>query len=132
MSPERSAGPRGESLELFPSDPGGASAANAPLAERMRPRRLEEVVGQEQLVAPGAALRVLIESGQLPSLILWGPPGSGKTTLARLLAETAGAHFEPLSAVMAGVKEIRGVIDRSTASTAPNRIRCSRTSSAAA
>ena len=94
-----------------------ASAASgerraAPLAERMRPRRLDEMVGQPQLLAPGAGLRALVDAGTLPSLILWGPPGSGKTTIARLLAEAIGAHFEPLSAVTAGVKEIRAVVDR--------------------
>ena len=78
----------------------------------MRPRTLDELIGQDQLLGAGAALRSLAESGSLPSLILWGPPGCGKTTLARLLAAHAGAHFEPLSAVMAGVKEIRDVVQR--------------------
>jgi putative ATPase len=77
----------------------------------MRPRSLDEVLGQEALLAPGAALRALVEAGELPSLILWGPPGSGKTTLARLLAERARLRFEPLSAVMAGVKEIRAAVE---------------------
>ncbi len=106
-----------ESLDLFAGDggatsPPGAGDPSAPLAERMRPRSLDEVVGQPKLLAPGAALRALVEGGRLPSLILWGPPGCGKTTLARLLAEGSGARFEPLSAVMAGVKEIRAVVDR--------------------
>jgi putative ATPase len=83
----------------------------APLAERMRPRSLDEVAGQEHLLAPGAALRSLADSGRLPSLVLWGPPGCGKTTLARLLAEGAGLRFCALSAVMAGVKEIREVVE---------------------
>jgi putative ATPase len=99
-----------DSLELFPEPAGPARVdLRAPLAERMRPRDLSEVVGQEHLLRPGAALRSLVDAGQLPSLILWGPPGSGKTTLARLLAR--GARFVPLSAVMVGVKEIRAAID---------------------
>jgi len=81
-----------------------------PLAERMRPRRLDEVAGQAHLLGPGAPLRSLLEAGELPSLILWGPPGCGKTTLARLLADAAGARFHPVSAVLAGVKEVREAI----------------------
>jgi len=104
--------PDDSSLELFPRTPAPDGGPGAPLAERMRPRSLEEVVGQDGLLAPGAALRALVEGGGLPSLILWGPPGCGKTTLARLLADAAGAHFEALSAVMAGVKEIRAVVER--------------------
>lgn len=110
--------PPDESLELFgPAASGTAQSGSdsaAPLAERMRPRTLDEVVGQEALLARGAALRALVEGGELPSLILWGPPGCGKTTLARLLAKTAGARFEALSAVMAGVKEMRAVIGRAS------------------
>jgi putative ATPase len=78
----------------------------------MRPRTLDEVLGQDHLLGAGAALRSLSESDALPSLILWGPPGCGKTTLARLLAVHGGANFEPLSAVMAGVKEIREIVQR--------------------
>jgi putative ATPase len=81
-----------------------------PLAERMRPRVLDEVIGQRHLLAPGAPLRALLDAGELPSLILWGPPGCGKTTLARLLAEAARARFQPLSAVLAGVKEVREAV----------------------
>jgi putative ATPase len=77
----------------------------------MRPRNLDEVRGQDALVAPGAPLRVLFESGDLPSLILWGPPGSGKTTLARLLGSRPGCELVALSAVLAGVKEVRAAID---------------------
>jgi putative ATPase len=76
----------------------------------MRPRSLDEVIGQDHLVAPGAPLRALIEAGELPSLILWGPPGTGKTTLARLLATQPKSEFVGLSAVLAGLKEVRGVI----------------------
>src|SRR5262245_38653673 len=107
--------PADESLELFPSERSERGTALAPLAERMRPRSLDEMVGQPQLLAPGAGLRALVAAGTLPSLILWGPPGCGKTTIARLLAEAVGARFEPLSAVTAGVKEIRAVVERAQA-----------------
>jgi putative ATPase len=83
-----------------------------PLADRMRPRSLEEFVGQVQAVGPGKPLRAAIESGQAHSLILWGPPGTGKTTLARLIAQASGAHFIALSAVMAGVKDVRAAVER--------------------
>jgi putative ATPase len=82
-----------------------------PLADRMRPRSLDEVVGQQQVLGPGKPLRRAIESGQLHSLILWGPPGTGKTTLARLIARRADAQFIQLSAVMAGVKDIRAAVE---------------------
>jgi putative ATPase len=100
-----------ESLELFPERAKAARDPDrsAPLAERMRPRALSEVVGQEHLLAPGAALGALAAGASLPSLILWGPPGSGKTTLARLLARDHPSHA--LSAVMAGVKEIRAAVE---------------------
>jgi len=83
----------------------------APLAERMRPRRLEEVLGQAALVGEGGVLARALAGGLLPSLVLWGPPGSGKTTLARLLAEARDARFFPLSAVNAGVKDVKAVIE---------------------
>src|SRR5207249_2306079 len=83
------------------------TATPAPLADRMRPRALDEVLGQEHLLGAGAVLRSAIETGELHSMILWGPPGSGKTTLARLMAHTAGARFVAFSAVLSGVKEIR-------------------------
>jgi putative ATPase len=81
-----------------------------PLAERMRPRRLEDFVGQEHVLGPGSALRRAIEADQLPSLVLWGPPGTGKTTLARIVAGRTGAEFIPFSAVLGGVKEIREIV----------------------
>ncbi|MFQ5737153.1 MAG: AAA family ATPase, partial [Thermodesulfobacteriota bacterium] len=82
----------------------------APLADRMRPATLDEYVGQAHLVGKEKFLRRVIERGELPSLILWGPPGSGKTTLARIIAESSGADFVEFSAVLSGVKEIREVI----------------------
>ena len=81
----------------------------SPLAARLRPRTLDEVVGQEHLLGPGRPLRVLIEADRLSSVILWGPPGTGKTTIARLVAGATSKAFEPLSAVTAGVKDVREV-----------------------
>jgi len=82
-----------------------------PLAERMRPRRLEDFVGQEHVLGPGSALRRAVEADQVPSLVLWGPPGTGKTTLARIVAGKTGAFFVPFSAVLGGVKEIREIVE---------------------
>ena len=84
----------------------------APLAERMRPSGLDEVVGHDALLAPGGVLRVALAQPELPSLIFWGPPGSGKTTLARALASQVKALFEPFSAVLGGVKEVRAIVER--------------------
>jgi len=86
-----------------------------PLADRMRPRSLDEFVGQSHVLGQGKPLRQAIEGGQLHSLILWGPPGTGKTTLARLIAQRADAHFIALSAVMAGVKDIRAAVETARA-----------------
>lgn len=86
---------------------------NAPLAERLRPRSLDDYIGQTHLVGPGGVVRNMIESSRISSFILWGPPGVGKTTLARIIANTARVPFYTLSAVSSGVKEVREVIDRS-------------------
>ncbi len=85
---------------------------NQPLAERLRPRKLDEFIGQEHLVGKNAVLRKMIESGHLSSLILWGPPGVGKTTLAKIIANTLERPFHTLSAINSGVKDIRDVIDK--------------------
>jgi putative ATPase len=87
-----------------------SDTASKPLAERLRPRRLEDFVGQEHVLGPGRALRRAIEADQVPSLVLWGPPGTGKTTLARLVAGRTGAFFVPFSALQGGVKEIREIV----------------------
>ncbi len=106
--------PPEDSLELFPEREPELAAFDprAPLAERMRPRSIDEIVGQRQLVGPDGPLRALAESGELPSFILWGTPGCGKSPLARLLAHAAKLRVEALSAVMAGVKEIRAAVER--------------------
>ncbi len=98
--------------DLFDRAPSRTRKAPAPLADRIRPRSLKEFVGQEHLLGEGRILRVALETGELPSLILWGPPGSGKTTLAFLLAERVEAVFIPFSAVTSGIKEIKEVIAR--------------------
>src|SRR5580693_7271854 len=96
---------------LFPEeDTPVASRARAPLAERMRPRTFDGFVGQEELLAPGKPLREAIERDLLQSIILWGPPGTGKTTLARIIADTTKAKFVSFSAVLSGIKEIRDVM----------------------
>jgi putative ATPase len=102
-------------MSLFASLPPGdddspAVSANQPLAERMRPRTLDEVVGQENLLAPGKPLRMQIESDNLGSMLFWGPPGCGKTTLARLIARLTKSDYIPFSAVLAGIKEIKEVM----------------------
>jgi len=94
-----------------------------PLADRMRPRSLDEFVGQEHLLARGKPLREAIDAGQLHSMILWGAPGTGKTTLARLIAQRSGAQFIALSAVMAGVKDIRAAVESARAARAGTNAR---------
>jgi putative ATPase len=99
-------------MNLFDDEPAPPPAvdASAPLAERMRPRSLDELAGQEALVGPGRPLREAIEHDRLRSIILWGPPGTGKTTLARVIATVTRAHFIAFSAVLSGIKEIREVM----------------------
>ena len=94
--------------DLFSAD----TLADAPLAERLRPRHLDEVVGQSHLLRPGKPLRLAFDAGKLHSMVLWGPPGVGKTTLARLTAEAFGADFIAISAVLSGVKDIREAVER--------------------
>jgi putative ATPase len=95
---------------LFPEDVSPPGAATSPLAERMRPRSFDEFMGQEDVLGPGKPLREAIERDLLQSIILWGPPGTGKTTLARIIATTTKARFVAFSAVLAGIKEIREVM----------------------
>ncbi len=98
--------------DLFASARDDRLNERAPLAARLRPRTLDEVVGQEHLLGPGRPLRVLIEGDRLSSVVLWGPPGTGKTTIARLIAGETAKAFEPMSAVSAGVKDVRDVVER--------------------
>jgi putative ATPase len=101
---------------LFDDDePASAPAPDAPLAERLRPRTLDEVIGQRHLLGAGKPLRRAFETGRLHSMILWGPPGVGKTTLARLVASAFDAQFIPISAVLGGVKDIREAVERAQA-----------------
>ncbi len=98
--------------DLFGAAAEARLTARAPLAARLRPRSLDEVVGQGELLGAGRPLRLLIESDRLTSVVLWGPPGTGKTTIARLIAGATQKAFEPLSAVSAGVKDVREVAER--------------------
>ncbi|NQW66469.1 MAG: AAA family ATPase, partial [Burkholderiales bacterium] len=93
----------------------GAALTHTPLAERLRPRSLGEVIGQQQILGEGMALRVAFESGQPHSCILWGPPGVGKTTIARLMADAFDAQFLAISAVLGGVKDIREAVEQAQA-----------------
>ena len=97
-------------MDLFEHKAQELIGKEAPLAARMRPRNLQEFVGQEHIIGQGRVLRRAIESGQLPSIILWGPPGSGKTTLAFIIANTTNSYFSPISAVSAGVSDLRKII----------------------
>jgi putative ATPase len=93
-----------------PAGPSAPVAHHAPLAERMRPRSLDAIVGQQDLLGPGAPLRVAIDRDQVASMILWGPPGSGKTTLARLIADLTRSRFVSFSAVLSGIREIKDIM----------------------
>ena len=99
-------------MSLFDTSPPAAPDSGRPLAERMRPERLEDYAGQEHILGPGKPLRAQIERDELSSLILWGPPGVGKTTLARLIARLTRCEFVPFSAVLSGIKEIKDVMAR--------------------
>ena len=96
--------------DLFAAEP-EARAGDSPLADRLRPKSLDEVIGQQHLLGPGGTLRRMIASGRLGSLILWGPPGTGKTTVARLLADQVGYRFKQISAVFSGVADLKKVFE---------------------
>src|SRR5262245_41727141 len=95
---------------LFEEDKPTSPPPDAPLADRMRPQTLDEVLGQGHLLDPGKPLRTAIERDQVPSMILWGPPGVGKTTLAQVIARMTKSTFVPFSAVLSGIKEIKEIM----------------------
>src|SRR5512142_1713167 len=97
-------------MDLFDTKASAGQLRETPLAERMRPQTVEEFMGQEHLLGEGKLLRRLIETDQLTSLIFWGPPGSGKTTLARIIANATRSHFIFFSAILSGIKEIREIV----------------------
>jgi putative ATPase len=97
--------------DLFAFEESAAAPADRPLPDRLRPRTLDQIVGQDHLVGPGAPIRQMTNSGRLASMILWGPPGCGKTTLARILAAHTELHFEQLSAIFSGVQDLRKVFE---------------------
>src|SRR3954462_14744079 len=98
--------------DAAPTGEGGGLRADAPLADRLRPKSLDEVIGQRHLLGPDGTLRRMIASGRLGSLILWGPPGTGKTTVARLLADQIGYRFEQISAVFCVVADLKKVFEK--------------------
>ncbi|MGM0706524.1 MAG: AAA family ATPase, partial [Bacteroidota bacterium] len=104
--------------DLFDAQADAAREANAPLADRMRPRTLDEFVGQDHILGKGKLLRRAIEADRVTSVLFYGPPGTGKTTLARIIANTTEAHFTSMNAVLSGVKDIREAIQK-----AKNRLR---------
>ncbi len=98
-------------MDMFEQKAEEIKRKEAPLATRMRPTTFSDFVGQEHLIGPGRVLRKAIETGKVPSILLWGPPGSGKTTLAYIIADATESHFEPISAVSAGVADLRRIIE---------------------
>nr|MCU0562021.1 AAA family ATPase [Desulfobacterales bacterium] len=110
-------------MDIFEHYAQKTADAGRPLAERMRPRRLEEFVGQARLVGEGGLIRHAVRTDRVFSMILWGPPGCGKTTLARIIAGETRAHFVHFSAVLSGVKEIRAVIAEARSQQALHRRR---------
>ena len=111
-SPRRRQPPPGVQSDLFDDREGQweRAAGTAPLAARMRPRDLDEFIGQEHVIAPGKPLRLMVERDEVPSILLWGPPGTGKTTLASIVARRTERHFEKLSAVSSGVADLRHAV----------------------
>ena len=95
---------------------------NQPLAERLRPKTLDDYIGQKHLVGQGAVLRKMIDAGRVPSFILWGPPGVGKTTLAQIISNKLEAPFYTLSAISSGVKDVRDVIEKAKSNTSFQQI----------
>lgn len=110
-------------MDLFEANKADELSSRAPLATRMRPRTLDELVGQEHVIGPGTLLRKAIEGDRLSSLILWGPPGTGKTTTARVIANTTHAHFVAVSAVTSGVADLRKAIKEASDRLGMNRMR---------
>lgn len=110
-------------MDLFEANRADELSSRAPLATRMRPQSLEELVGQEHVIGPGTLLRKAIEADQLSSLILWGPPGTGKTTTARVIANTTNAHFVAVSAVTSGVADLRKAIKEASDRLGMHRMR---------
>ena len=98
-------------MDLFENYEKSKMNNSAPLADRIRPEKLEDFLGQEKIVGPGKPLREAIEEDKLQSIILWGPPGSGKTTLARIIAKITKTHFVPFSAAISGVPALRKIIN---------------------